>query len=94
MKILDQENIKVLLEKLDQWMFLDNGIQKKFVFKNFPEAISFIVQLGFIAEKLNHHPEIFNVYNKVDIRLTTHDAGGVTEKDFKLAEEIEKFLAK
>jgi 4a-hydroxytetrahydrobiopterin dehydratase len=94
MKILDQENIKVLLEKLDQWTLLDNGIQKKFVFKNFPAAISFIVQLGYIAEKLNHHPEIFNVYNKVTIRLTTHDAGGVTEKDFKLAEEIEKFLAK
>ncbi len=48
------------------------------------------MQVGLLAEKMNHHPELFNVYNKVTIRLTTHDAGGVTDKDLDLAKSIEK----
>jgi 4a-hydroxytetrahydrobiopterin dehydratase len=78
------------LEDLKDWHFNANGIEKKFLFKNFTEALGFIVRVGVLAEKMNHHPELFNVYNKVNIRLSTHDAGGLTEKDFKLAGQIEE----
>lgn len=81
-----------ILLNLNDWHFNSDGIEKKFQFKNFTEALSFIVKVGVISEKSNHHPELFNVYNKVNIRLTTHDAGGVTDKDFKLASEIDAFL--
>lgn len=76
---------------LDDWTFNSEGIEKKFQFKDFTEALGFIVKVGVVSEKMNHHPELFNVYNKVTIRLTTHDAGGVTDKDFKLALEIDSF---
>ena len=78
-----------MLSNLNDWQFDSDGIEKKFQFKNFTEALGFIVKVGVISEKMNHHPELFNVYNKVNIRLTTHDAGGVTDKDFKLASEID-----
>lgn len=76
---------------LDDWTFNSEGIEKKFQFKDFTEALGFIVKVGVVSEKMNHHPELFNVYNKVTIRLTTHDVGGVTDKDFKLALEIDSF---
>jgi 4a-hydroxytetrahydrobiopterin dehydratase len=78
------------LERLDEWYFNNDGIEKKFVFDNFIKAMGFMVQVGIVAEKQGHHPEIFNVYNKVNLRLTTHDAGGLTTKDFDLATAIEK----
>jgi 4a-hydroxytetrahydrobiopterin dehydratase len=81
---------KLPLSKLKDWQFNSDGIEKKFQFKNFTEALGFIVKVGVVSEKMNHHPELFNVYNKVNIRLTTHDAGGVTDKDFKLASEIDQ----
>jgi 4a-hydroxytetrahydrobiopterin dehydratase len=78
-----------MLLNLNDWHFNSDGIEKKFLFKSFTEALGFIVKVGVISEKMNHHPELFNVYNKVNIRLTTHDAGGVTDKDIKLASEID-----
>lgn len=78
------------LQNLENWYFENNGIQKEFVFKNFYEAIGFIVKVGIMSEKMNHHPEWSNVYNKVNIRLTTHDAKGITDKDFELARKIEE----
>lgn len=83
------EKIQHQLEDLKDWKFVDNAIEKKFKFLDFTQALGFIVQVGFMAEKKNHHPEIFNVYNKVSIRLNTHDANGVTEKDFDLAKAID-----
>ena len=65
MKVLNQESCDQFLNNLNSWTFVKDGIEKKIKFKNFPEAISFIVQLGFITEKLKHHPEISNVYNNV-----------------------------
>lgn len=85
----NEENALVKLKEITDWNFNSNGIEKKFQFKNFTQALGFIVQVGVLAEKANHHPELFNVYNKVTIRLTTHDAGGVTDKDFDLATAIE-----
>jgi 4a-hydroxytetrahydrobiopterin dehydratase len=78
------------LEYLEDWNFKNDGIEKKFVFENFLQAMGFMVQVGILAEKQGHHPEMFNVYNKVNLRLTTHDADGLTKKDIDLASEIEK----
>ena len=76
------------LANIKQWEFKNDGIDRKFIFKSFTEAVGFIIQIAFLAEKNNHHPELFNVYNKVNVRLTTHDAGGLTDKDLDLAKAI------
>ena len=63
---------------------------KVFRFDDFAQAFGFMTRIAIIADKMDHHPEWFNVYNRVDITLTTHDAGGVTQKDVTLAEAMEK----
>lgn len=92
MDIYNEISAKSLLVNLKNWYFNDDGIEKHFLFKNFTHALGFIVKVGVLAEKMNHHPEIYNVYNKVNIRLTTHDPKGLTDKDFKLATLIEEIL--
>ena len=86
---------KSALAKLDGWSEVEgrDAITKKFMFKDFNEAFGFMARVALIAEKLDHHPEWFNVYNKVEVTLATHDAGGVTERDVKLAEAMDR-LAK
>ncbi len=90
MEMYNEQTSKVFLNDLKDWYFKTNGIEKKITFKNFTEALGFIVKVGVVAEKMNHHPELFNVYNKVNIRLSTHDAKGVTIKDFDLAKAIDE----
>jgi 4a-hydroxytetrahydrobiopterin dehydratase len=90
METFSQESIQRELLTLKDWRFIDNAIEKNYQFSNFVEAMGFIVQVGILAEKHNHHPELFNVYNKVRIRLNTHDAKGVTIKDINLAIAIDK----
>ncbi len=85
-----EEEAKPRLVFLDGWTFPDVGILKKYEFRYFVAAFSFMTRVAIEAEKMNHHPEWSNVYNKVMIRLTTHDAGGLTDLDFKLAEIIDK----
>lgn len=63
---------------------------KQFRFDDFPAAMAFMLRVAFEAEKMDHHPEWSNVYNRVEVRLTTHDAGGLTEKDVALAQAMEK----
>jgi 4a-hydroxytetrahydrobiopterin dehydratase len=90
MSALSEKEIKEKLEALKGWSAEGDKIGKEFEFNNFKEALSFLVRVGFEAESLGHHPEIFNVYNSVSIKLSTHDAGGkVTQKDFDLANAIE-----
>lgn len=89
MQTFTEEAAKPFLENLKEWRFKGNAIVKDFKFKNFTQALGFIVQVGVLAEKMNHHPELFNVYNKINIRLNTHDSGGVTTKDFELAGQID-----
>ena len=90
MTALTHEQIQKTLAQLPGWTFEQDYLKKTFAFKSFPEAISFIVRLSFYAEEMDHHPELFNVYNKVDIALRTHDAGNkVTQKDIDLALAIE-----
>lgn len=76
------------------WKEENNKLYRKIVFKNFSEAFAFMVQVAIEAEKMDHHPEWKNVYNTVEIWLTTHTAGDiVTEKDRKLAERIDKLAS-
>lgn len=89
MTAINESIIKKELQLLNNWSYIDNAIEKNFSFKNFAEALVFINKVGAIAEKMNHHPELFNVYNKVKLRLTTHDAHGVTQKDFELASAVD-----
>ena len=94
MELLTKEKVEEALTSLNGWSFKDNGIVKNFVFEDFKEALSIMMGIGIIAEEMNHHPEWFNVYNKLDIRLSTHDAGGVTIKDLDLASKIEMICNK
>lgn len=81
---------------LDGWSDVDgrDAIQKRFTFKNFNDAFAFMTQAALKAEKMDHHPEWFNVYNKVDVTLATHDAGGVTGLDIELAAFMDAASAK
>ena len=81
---------KEVVQELEGWTGGDDFITKVFVFTDFAEAFGFMTQIAIIADKMDHHPEWYNVYNRVDITLTTHDAGGVTEKDVTLAKAMEK----
>lgn len=76
------------------WTEKDNRLQKTFKFKDFTQAFAFMTEVAFLAEKMNHHPDWRNVYNTVEISLSTHDAGNkVTEKDRQLAEAIDQLLS-
>jgi 4a-hydroxytetrahydrobiopterin dehydratase len=88
---LSQTEIQGKLRAIPGWELAKNKtIQKKFTFGNFKEALAFVNQVGELAEKSNHHPDITINYNKVTLSLMTHDAGGLTTKDFDLASHIEK----
>jgi 4a-hydroxytetrahydrobiopterin dehydratase len=78
------------LAKLAGWSEVKgcDAITRKFVFKDFNEAFGFMARAALVAEKLDHHPEWFNVYKTVEVTLSTHDAGGLTELDIKLAEAM------
>lgn len=89
MEKLTEVEIGERLEKIADWKFSEGVIEKTFVFKNFKEAFSMMTRIAFECEAQNHHPDWSNVYKTLNVRLNTHDAGGVTEKDFQLAESIE-----
>jgi len=75
------------------WDLRDNALHRTFRFRDFVQAFGFMTTVALVAERVNHHPEWSNVYDTVTIRLTTHDAGGVTDKDYALAEEISRLAA-
>lgn len=87
-RLTDQE-IASRLVNLDGWELKGNAIERSFKLKNFKEAFSVMTRIAFECEAQNHHPEWSNVYSSLNIRLNTHDAGGITDKDFKLAQVIE-----
>lgn len=84
-KSLSNDEIESRLASLDGWALEDGKIRRQFQFSNFIEAFGFMTRVALVAEKMDHHPEWSNVYNRVQVALTTHDAGGVTELDFALA---------
>lgn len=92
---LTAETRKAALAKLTDWSEVQgrDAITRKFVFKNFSAAFGFMTRAALMAEKLDHHPEWFNVYKTVEVTLSTHDAGGLTELDIKLAEAMDRFAA-
>jgi len=86
---LDPRQIEAELKNLEGWEFKDDALHRKFKFKNFTEAMAFLVRVGFVAEKQDHHPVIHNIYNSVTLSLQSHDAGNkVTEKDIRFASAI------
>jgi len=82
---------KKILQEMPSWEFVDgvDAIHKNFQFKDFKAAFAFMTQVAEIAENIGHHPEWFNVWNRVEIRLSTHDRGGLTKLDIELAEKID-----
>jgi 4a-hydroxytetrahydrobiopterin dehydratase len=92
MEKLTTKQIDDHLASLEGWEYINNGIETTFEFKNFKEAFTVMTRIAFECEAQNHHPEWTNVYKSLHIRLSTHDADGVTEKDFALAKSIEKII--
>ncbi len=88
-KKLSDAEIQKNLERLNGWTIEDGKLHKEFKFDNFIAAFGFMTQLALIAESMNHHPEWFNVYNRVTIDMMTHDADGITELDIKFAEHAD-----
>jgi 4a-hydroxytetrahydrobiopterin dehydratase len=92
-KNLSKVQIDELLAEYPNWTFADDALHAEFKFKNFIQAFGFLSQLAILQEKQNHHALIENMYNKVILTLTTHDAGNkITERDVKLITAIEKVL--
>jgi 4a-hydroxytetrahydrobiopterin dehydratase len=89
---LSQDQIAIELTKLNGWKAVDGVLRRDFKFRDFSEAFAFMTRVGLEAEKMDHHPDWRNVYNKVEITLSTHDAGGITELDIKLATFIDKLV--
>lgn len=94
MKLLSNNEIEGQLQKVNNWILLDKAIEKNFQFKDFKEAMLFVNAIADIAESLDHHPDIKILWNKVNLVISTHDKGGLTEKDFQLASQIDMISEK
>ena len=91
---LSTEAVAEALGSIDGWTLAADGasISRQFVFKNFSEAFAFMTRAALAAEKMDHHPDWSNVYKTVDVRLNTHDAGGLTALDFDLARKMNRYF--
>jgi 4a-hydroxytetrahydrobiopterin dehydratase len=91
---LSPEERATALDRLGEWDVDDarDGITRQFIFKDFSEAFAFMTRVALLAEVQDHHPEWSNVWNRVDILLTTHDAGGLSQRDIKMATAIDALL--
>ncbi len=89
---LSEAEINNRLNAYSAWTLKGNKLYRRLVFEDFIHAFGFLSQVAIIAEKMNHHPEWANVYRTVDIYLTTHEANGVSERDFELLEKMEKLI--
>lgn len=90
---LSDQALALGLHALSHWQLVDQKLTRTLIFGNFVEAFAFMTAVALEAERRDHHPEWFNVYNRVKIELTTHDAGGITEKDLALAAAIDRLAA-
>lgn len=89
---ISEDDARARLSSLPGWDVRDDGLTRDFAFDDFVHAFAFMTSVALIAERMDHHPEWSNVYGRVSIRLTTHDAGGISERDFKMAAEISKLV--
>lgn len=87
---MNDSEIQEHLTKLSGWKYQDKTIQKQFEFSNFLESVAFVNKVAPIAEEMGHHPDLLIQYSKVTVTLTTHDSGGVTQKDLDLAMKIDQ----
>jgi len=92
---LDAAERESALKELPEWRDVQGRdvIARKFEFRDFNEAFGFMTRVALLAERMDHHPEWMNVYKTVDVRLTTHDAGGLTEKDIRMAKAIDTYAS-
>lgn len=84
-----EQEIQAALAELESWTLQGGKLHREYAFRDFVQAFGFMAQAALLAERAAHHPEWFNVYNKVVVDLTTHEAGGISHKDFDLAREME-----
>jgi len=89
---LSQLEIEEQLENLSGWSVVNEKLHKEFEFASFNEAFGFMTRAAMEIEKMNHHPEWFNVYNRITVELTTHDAGGITKNDVNLAKILNSLV--
>jgi 4a-hydroxytetrahydrobiopterin dehydratase len=93
MKPMTEFEIQARMSTVEGWEYSENAIHTNLEFDNFKDAFSVMTRIAFEAEKMNHHPDWSNIYNTLSISLSTHDAGGVTEKDFTLAKIINELVS-
>ena len=93
MSAMNKEDIRKTLMNMPEWSLAGNAIHRKFSFKSFMPAVSFVNKIAEAAEQANHHPDITISYSQVGISLSTHSESGITQKDFQLAEAIDKIYA-
>jgi 4a-hydroxytetrahydrobiopterin dehydratase len=91
---LSPEEIERTLHKLDGWSVRDGKLHREFEFPDFLHAFGFMTSAAIAIEKMNHHPEWFNVYGRVVVDLVTHESGGITQRDVKLAQLLNQFASK
>lgn len=91
---LDPRELTSAVQRLHGWSIQNEKLHREYKFADFVHAFGFMAMAAVLIEKMNHHPEWSNVYGRVSIDLTTHDAGGVTEKDVELAESLERIASK
>ena len=92
MSLLNASELQAAQQQLPDWSFEDISLSRGFIFADFVAAFGFMSKVALLAERMNHHPEWSNVYNRVEVRLTSHDKGGITARDIKLAAEINALL--
>jgi len=85
-----EPEIQETLAELGSWAVVDGKLHREYRFRDFVQAFGFMTQVALLAERAAHHPEWFNVYNRVVVDLTTHEAGGITRKDLDLARQMEE----
>jgi 4a-hydroxytetrahydrobiopterin dehydratase len=91
---LNEQQRAIALDRLGEWDYDEarDALTRSFLFADFSEAFAFMARVALLAEKFDHHPEWSNVWNRVDVLLTTHDAGGLSERDVGMAEAIDRLL--
>ena len=88
---LSDDQVTMLLEDLEGWTYSNNHLRRRFDFRDFNAAFGFMTRSAMVCEQLNHHPNWYNVYNRVEVHLVTHDSGGITQLDIDLAVQMNRF---